>query len=84
LSVLKNRLLTKIFGRKREDVVTDCTKLHNEKLRALNSPNITKTVNSTTARLPGLVARKGRDRNAYMMLVCKPEGKTQLEKHMHT
>jgi hypothetical protein len=26
----------------------------------------------------------GRDRNAYMMSVCKHEGKRPLEKHMHT
>jgi hypothetical protein len=38
-------------------------------------------VKSTRVRLPGLVARLGRDKNAYTMLVCKPEGKRPLEKH---
>jgi hypothetical protein len=73
LRVLENRLLTKIFGRKREEVVRECTKMHNEKLRTLISSNITKMVNSTRTRLPGPVARMGRERNVYMVLVCKPE-----------
>jgi len=72
------------FGRKSEDVVRACIKLHNEKFHALNSPNITKMVKSTRARLSGLVARMGRDRNTYMMLVFEREGKRPLEKHMHT
>jgi len=82
--MLENRLLTKMFGHKRDHVVRDCIKLRNEKLHALNSRNITKMVKSTRTRLSGLVARIGRDRNAYMMLLCKPEGKMPLEKHMHT
>jgi hypothetical protein len=57
-------------------------KIANEGLHALNPRNITKIVKSTRARLPGLVARMGRDRKAYMMLVCKPEGKRSHQKHM--
>jgi hypothetical protein len=71
------------FWAKREDVVRDCIKLHNEKLHAINSPNITKMVKSRRASFPGHLIRMGRNRNAYIMLVCKPEWNRPLEKHMN-
>jgi hypothetical protein len=45
-------------------------KLHNEELRDLySSPSISRMINS------GHVARKGKKRNVYMLLVRKPEAR---------
>jgi hypothetical protein len=53
-------------------------KLHKEELHNLySSPNIIKMIQSR-ARWAGPVARKGAKRNAYGILVGKPEGKRPL------
>jgi hypothetical protein len=54
-------------------------KLHNEELHSLySSPNIIRIINSRRVRWAGHVARMGKKRNAYRILVGKPEGKRQL------
>jgi hypothetical protein len=51
-------------------------KLHNEELRDLySSPCIIKVIKSRRMRWAGHVARMGEKRNAYRLLVGKPEGK---------
>jgi hypothetical protein len=53
--------------------------LHNEELRDLySSPNIIKIIKSRRMRWAGYVARMGEKRNAYRLLVGKPEGKRPL------
>jgi hypothetical protein len=54
-------------------------KLHNEELRDLyTSPNIIRMIKSRRITWAGHVARMGQKRDAYMLLVGKPEGKRPL------
>jgi hypothetical protein len=79
LRVFENRVLRRIFGPKRDEVTGDWRKLHNEQLRNLySSPNIIRMIKSRWMRLAGHVARMGEKRNAYRILVGKPEGKRSL------
>jgi hypothetical protein len=55
------------------------SKLHNEKLHNLySSPTIIRMINSRRMRWAGHVARMGKTRNAYRMLMGKSEGKEPL------
>jgi hypothetical protein len=77
--VFENRVLRGIFGPKRDEVTGEWRKLHNEELRDLySSPNIIRIIKSTRMRWAGLVAGMGEKRNAYRLLVGKPEGKRPL------
>jgi hypothetical protein len=77
--VLENRVLRKLFGPKRDEVTGECRNLHNEKLRDLySSPSIIRIIKSRKMRWAGHVARMGEKRNAYRLLVGKPEGKSAL------
>jgi hypothetical protein len=72
--VFKNRVLRRIFGQKRDDVIRGSRKLHNEKLHNLySSPSIIRMIKSRRMRWAGHVAPVGDKRNAYMNLVEKPE-----------
>jgi hypothetical protein len=54
-------------------------KLHNEELRDLySSPSIITIIKSRRMRWAGHLARLGEKRNAYRLLVGKPEGKRPL------
>jgi hypothetical protein len=54
-------------------------KLHNEELHNLySSPSIIRVIKSRRMRWAGHAARMGERRNAYRILVGKPEGKTPL------
>jgi hypothetical protein len=77
--VFENRVLRRIFGPKRDEVMGEWRKLHDEKLRDLySSPSIIRIIKSRRMRWTGLVARMGEKRNAYRLLVGKPEGKKPL------
>jgi hypothetical protein len=79
LRVLENKVLRKIFGQKRDEVTGGLRKLHNEELRDLySSPRIIRIIKSRRMRSVGHVARIGKKRNAYRLLVGKPEGKRPL------
>jgi hypothetical protein len=55
--------------------------MHNEELHNLySSPNIIRKIKSRRVRLAGHVARMGETRNAYRILVGKPEGKRPLKR----
>jgi hypothetical protein len=59
-------------------------KMHNEELHNLySSPNIIRMVKSRRMRWTAHVARMTEKRNAYMILVGKPEGKRPLERPRH-
>jgi hypothetical protein len=74
----EHRLRT-IFGTKRDEVMGGWIKLHNEKLRDLySSPIIIRIIKLRMMRWVGHVARKGAKRNAYRLLVGKPDGKRPL------
>ena len=61
LRVFENRVLRRIFGRKRDEVTGEWRKLHNEEFSDLYSlPNIVRVVKSRRMRWAGHVARMGR------------------------
>jgi hypothetical protein len=79
LRVFANRVLRRIFGPKRDDVIGECRKLHNEELNDLYcSSNISWVIKWSRMRLAGHVACMGERRGLYRVLVGKPEGKRQL------
>jgi hypothetical protein len=79
--VFENRVLRRIFRPKRDEVTGGWRKLHNEELRDLySSPSIIRIIKARKMRWAGLVARMGEKRNAYRLLVGKPEGKRPLGK----
>jgi hypothetical protein len=72
--VSENRVLRKIFGPKRDEVTGGWRKLHNEGLHDLySSPNI-RMIKSRRTIWAGHLLRPGEMRNAYKILVGKPEG----------
>jgi hypothetical protein len=76
LRVFENRMLRRVFGPKRDEVTGEWRKLHNEELRDLySSPSIVRIIKSRRMSWAGHVARMGEKRNAYRLLVGKPEGK---------
>ncbi|KAJ4431782.1 hypothetical protein ANN_20387 [Periplaneta americana] len=75
LRVFENKVLRKIFGAKRDEVTGEWRKLHNAELHALySSPDIIRNIKSRRLRWAGHVARMGESRNAYRVLVGRPEG----------
>jgi hypothetical protein len=79
LRVFENRVLRRLFGPKRDEVTGEWRKLHNKKLRDLySSPSIIRKIKSRRMRWVGHVARIWEKRNAYRLLVSKPEGKRPL------
>jgi hypothetical protein len=75
LRVFENRVLRRIFGPKRDEVMGRWRKLHSEELHELNSsPSIIRSIKSRRLRWAGHVARMMEKRNAYRLLVGKPGG----------
>jgi hypothetical protein len=57
MRVLENRVLRRIFGPKRDEVMGERRKLHNKELRNLNSsPSIIRIIKSRRMRWAGHVA----------------------------
>jgi hypothetical protein len=76
LRVFENRVLRGIFGPKRNEETGEWRKLHNKELRDLySSSSIIRTIKSRRMTWEGHVARIREKRNAYRLLVGKPEGK---------
>jgi hypothetical protein len=76
LRVFENRVLRKIFGLKRDEVMGDWRKLHNEELHNLySSPSTITVIKPRKMRWAGDVARMRETRNAYRVLVGKPQRK---------
>ena len=77
--VFENRVLRRVFGRKRVEVTGEWRKLHSEELSDLYSlSNIVRVVKSRRMRWAGNVARLGEARVVHRVLVGKPEGKRPL------
>jgi hypothetical protein len=76
LSVFKNRVLRRIFGPKRDEVAWEWRRLNNKEPCALYT-NI-RVIRSRRPRWVGHVARMGERRDAYRVLVRKPEGRRPL------
>jgi hypothetical protein len=61
LRVFENRVLRRIFGLKRDEVMGEWRKLHNRELRDLySSPSIIRIIKSRRMRWAGHAARMGR------------------------
>ncbi|KAJ4440065.1 hypothetical protein ANN_08196 [Periplaneta americana] len=79
VKVFENKVLRKIFGAKRDEITGEWRKLYNAELHALySSPDIIRNIKSRRLRWAGHVARMGESRNAYRVLVGRPEGKRPL------
>jgi PAS domain-containing protein len=77
--VFENRVLRRIFGPKRDEVMGKWRKLHIEELHNLySSLDIIRQVKSRRMRWTGHVARMGEERKVYKVLVVKPEGRRSL------
>ncbi|KAJ4448615.1 hypothetical protein ANN_00005 [Periplaneta americana] len=84
LGVFENKVLRKIFGVKRDEVTGEWRKLHNAELHALySSPDIIRNIKSRRLRWAEHIARMGESRNAYRVLVGRPEGKRPLGRRRH-
>jgi hypothetical protein len=82
--VFENKVLRRIFRLKRVEVTGGWRKLHNEELYDLNSsPSIIRIIKAWRIRWTGHVARMGEKRNAYRLLVGKPEGRRPLGRPRH-
>jgi hypothetical protein len=82
--VFKNRVLRRIFGPKRNEVMGQWRKLHSRDLRNLySSPDIFRQIKSRRMRWAGHVACMGKGRNVCRVLVGKPEGKRPLVRPRH-
>jgi hypothetical protein len=76
LRVFEIMVLRRIFGPKRDEVTGEWRKLHNKELHDLySSPSIIRIIKSRRMRWAGHAARLGEKRNAYRLLVGKPEEK---------
>jgi hypothetical protein len=77
--VFENRVLRRIFGPKKDEVMGEWRKLHKEELRDLYfSPSIIRIIKTRRMRWAGHVARMGEKKNAYRLFLRKPKGKSLL------
>jgi hypothetical protein len=82
--VFENRVLRRTSGPKRDEVTGKWRKLHNEELHDLYSLlSITRIMKARRMKWVGHVSRMGEKRNAYRLLVGKPEGKRPLGRPRH-
>jgi hypothetical protein len=84
LRVTENRVLRRIFGPERDEIIGDWRKLHNEEVHNLQStPNITKMMKSRGMRWVGHVAQMGDKRDAYLVSVRNSEEKKETTWKTH-
>jgi hypothetical protein len=78
LSRSVNRVLTSVFGPKRDEVTGGWRELHNEELHNLySSPSIIRIIKSRRMKWAEHAARIGEKRNGYRVLVGKLEEKNK-------
>jgi hypothetical protein len=81
LRVFEDRVLRTIFRRRIGEVPGGWRELHNEEPHNLCFlRSIIRMINSRRMRWAGHLARMGKKRNTYRLLVVKPEGKVSLSK----
>jgi hypothetical protein len=79
LRVFENRVLRRIFGPMRDEVMGDWRKLHNAELHNLySSPDFIRQIKLRRMTWAGHVAGMGEGRNVCRVLLGKPEGKKPL------
>jgi hypothetical protein len=77
--MFENRVLRRIFGPRRDEVMGGWRKLHNEELHELySSPSIIRINKSRSMRWAGHVTRMGEKRKAYRLLMGTSKGKRLL------
>jgi hypothetical protein len=78
--MLENKVLRRVFGPKREEVMGGWRGLHNEELHSLYiAPNIIQMMKSERMRWVGHVAHMGEMRNAYKIWLEDLTGRGHLE-----
>jgi hypothetical protein len=75
LRVFEKRLLRRIFGPKRDEVITEWRKLHNELYDLYSSPNNVWVITLRRIRWAGHVACMGEKRGIHRVFVGKPKEK---------
>jgi hypothetical protein len=84
LRVFENKVLRRIFGSQRDNVIGKWRRLHNKELYALCfSPNIFHLIKSRITRWARTCSTNGERRGAYRALVGKPKGKRPLGRPRH-
>jgi hypothetical protein len=84
LRVFENRVLRRIFGPMRDEVMGEWRKLNNGQLHILySSPDIIRHIKSRRMRWVGHTKHMGEGRNVYRVLVGNSEGKRPLERPRH-
>jgi hypothetical protein len=79
LRVFENRVLRCIFGPNMDEEIRGWRKLHNEELNgSYSSPSIVRVIKARMMRLARHVARMGKVRDAYNILVGRPERRRLL------
>ena len=74
--MFENKVFRKIFGAKKDEITGEWRKLHNAELHALYPlANMIRSLKSRRLGWAGHIARMEQSRNAYRVLVGKPEGK---------
>ena len=81
----ENRVLRRIFGLKRDEVIGEWRKLRNEELNDYCSLlHIIQMIKVRGKKWAGHVLHMGERRGAYRVLVGKPVGKRPLGRPRHT
>jgi hypothetical protein len=79
LRMFENRVSRRIFLTVSDEVTGEWRKLRNEELNDLYcSPSIVRVIKTRRMRWAGHVARMGKQRGVYRVLVGKPDGKRPL------
>jgi hypothetical protein len=79
--LFENRVLRRIFRPNRYEVTGGWRTFHNEQLRNFHFlSSIIRMITSRMMRWAGYVARLGKKRNAYSVLIEKPERRRQLRR----
>jgi hypothetical protein len=74
LRVFENRMVTKTFGPKKDELTSEWRRIHNEELYdTCSSPNIFQVIKSGRMRWAGHVARLGDSKGAYRVSVGRCE-----------
>jgi hypothetical protein len=83
--VYEIRMLRKLFGPKRGEVTGGWRRLHNEEHHNVySSPSIIRVTKSRRVKGAGHVVSMEETKNAYKILVSKPEGKRSLGRSTHS
>jgi len=84
LRVFESKVLRKIYGPKRDEMTGEWRRLHNEEQQGLyDSPDVVKIMKSRRLRWAGHVARMGKKRRLYSILVGRPDGRRPLGRPIH-